>query len=81
VIKRGTRTRLPDCGVRPQAVVFGKILLLEEREIDLLILGLHRNTHLGMQNRTSGAFPIIVKKAKCPVVTVAGCDVLASNPR
>jgi nucleotide-binding universal stress UspA family protein len=42
----------------------------EEREIDLLILGLHRNTHLGMQNRTSGAFPIIVK-AKCPVVTVA----------
>jgi nucleotide-binding universal stress UspA family protein len=43
---------------------------IEEREIDLLILGLHRNTHLGMQNRTSGAFPIIVK-AKCPVVTVA----------
>jgi nucleotide-binding universal stress UspA family protein len=43
---------------------------IDEREIDLLILGLHRNTHLGMQNRTSGAFPIIVK-AKCPVVTVA----------
>jgi nucleotide-binding universal stress UspA family protein len=43
---------------------------IEEREIDLLILGLHRKTHLGMQNRTSGAFPIIVK-AKCPVVTVA----------
>lgn len=43
---------------------------VEEREIDLLILGLHRNTHLGMQNRTSGAFPIIVK-AKCPVVTIA----------
>jgi len=43
---------------------------IEEREIDLLILGLHRNTHLGMHNRTSGAFPIIVK-AKCPVVTVA----------
>jgi nucleotide-binding universal stress UspA family protein len=42
----------------------------EEREIDLLVLGLHRNTHLGMQNRTSGAFPIIVK-AKCPVITVA----------
>lgn len=41
-----------------------------EREIDLLILGLRRNTHLGMQNRTSGAFPIIVE-AKCPVVTVA----------
>ena len=43
---------------------------LDEREIDLLILGLRRDTHLGMQNRTSGAFPIIVK-AKCPVVTVA----------
>jgi nucleotide-binding universal stress UspA family protein len=43
---------------------------IEEREIDMLILGLHRNTHLGMQNRTSGAFPIIVK-ANCPVVTVA----------
>jgi len=43
---------------------------IEEREIDLLVLGLHRNTHLGMQNRTSGAFPIIVK-ANCPVITVA----------
>ena len=43
---------------------------LDEREIDILILGLHRNAHLGMQNRTSGAFPIIVE-AKCPVVTVA----------
>jgi hypothetical protein len=36
----------------------------------LLVLGLRRNTHLGMQNKTSGAFPIIVK-AKCPVITVA----------
>ncbi len=43
---------------------------VEERQIDLLILGLRRNTHLGMQNRTSGAFPIIVE-AKCPVITVA----------
>jgi nucleotide-binding universal stress UspA family protein len=43
---------------------------IEEREIDLLVLGLRRNTHLGMQNLTSGAFPIIVK-AKCPVITVA----------
>jgi nucleotide-binding universal stress UspA family protein len=43
---------------------------ISEREIDLLVLGLRRNTHLGMQNRTSGAFPIIVK-AKCPVITVA----------
>ena len=43
---------------------------IREREIDLLVLGLRRNTHLGMQNRTSGAFPIIVK-ARCPVITVA----------
>lgn len=43
---------------------------VDERQIDLLILGLRRNTHLGMQNRTAGAFPIIVK-ARCPVVTVA----------
>ncbi len=43
---------------------------INEREIDLLVLGLRRNTHLGMQNRTSGAFPIVVK-AKCPVITVA----------
>ncbi|WP_353070694.1 universal stress protein [Tunturiibacter gelidiferens] len=43
---------------------------VSEREIDLLVLGLRRNTHLGMQNRTSGVFPIIVR-AKCPVITVA----------
>jgi nucleotide-binding universal stress UspA family protein len=43
---------------------------IREREIDLLVLGLRRNTHLGMQNKTSGAFPIIVK-ARCPVITVA----------
>jgi len=43
---------------------------VKEREIDLLVLGLRRNTHLGMQNRTSGVFPIIIE-AKCPVITVA----------
>jgi nucleotide-binding universal stress UspA family protein len=43
---------------------------LEERAIDLLILGLKRNAHLGMKNRTSGAFPIIIG-ARCPVVTIA----------
>ena len=43
---------------------------ISEREVDLLVLGLRRNTYLGMQNRTSGAFPIIVS-AKCPVITVA----------
>lgn len=51
----------------PHVEILGHI---DERQIDLLILGLRRNTHLGMQNRTSGAFPIIVA-AKCPVVTVA----------
>jgi nucleotide-binding universal stress UspA family protein len=43
---------------------------IRQRESDLLVLGLRRNTHLGMQNKTSGAFPIIVK-ARCPVITVA----------
>jgi nucleotide-binding universal stress UspA family protein len=43
---------------------------IDEREIDLLILGLRRNAHLGMQNRTSRAFPIIIE-AKCPIITVA----------
>jgi nucleotide-binding universal stress UspA family protein len=43
---------------------------IEERRSDLLVLGLRRSAHLGMQNRTSGAFPIIVA-APCPVVTVA----------
>jgi len=46
---------------------------LDEREIDLLILGLRRNTHLGMKNRTSGAFPIIMG-ARCPVVTIASAS-------
>lgn len=43
---------------------------IKEQGIDLLVLGLRRDAHLGMQNRTSGAFPIIVA-ASCPVVTVA----------
>ena len=43
---------------------------VQERAIDLLVLGLRRNTHLGMQNNTSGAFRIVVA-ATCPVVTVA----------
>lgn len=47
---------------------------IEARKIDLLILGLRRNTHLGMQNRTSGAFPIIVASG-CPVITVASGSV------
>jgi nucleotide-binding universal stress UspA family protein len=43
---------------------------VSEREIDLLILGLKGNGHLGIQNRTADVFPIIVK-ARCPVITVA----------
>jgi nucleotide-binding universal stress UspA family protein len=47
---------------------------VDERAIDLLILGLRRNASLGMTNRTSGAFPIIVE-AKCPVIAVASGSV------
>jgi nucleotide-binding universal stress UspA family protein len=47
---------------------------IDDHEIDLLIMGLRRNAHLGMQNRTSGAFPIIVE-ASCPVITVASGSV------
>jgi len=43
---------------------------IDEREIDLLILGLRKNGQLGMQNMTAGTFRIIVE-ARCPVVTVA----------
>ncbi|MBS1799517.1 MAG: universal stress protein [Acidobacteria bacterium] len=41
---------------------------VKSRQIDLLVLGLRRNRHLGMQNHTSGVFPIIIE-ASCPVVT------------
>lgn len=43
---------------------------IEDRRIDLLVLGLRRSSHLGMQNRTAGAFPIVVQST-CPVVTSA----------
>ena len=43
---------------------------IDERKIDLLILGLRKSKHFGAQSRTSGVFPIIVE-AKCPVLTVA----------
>jgi nucleotide-binding universal stress UspA family protein len=39
-----------------------------ERSIDLLVLGIHEASHLGMEMRTSGAFQIIVDAA-CPVLT------------
>jgi nucleotide-binding universal stress UspA family protein len=43
---------------------------IDERKIDLLILGLRKSTHFGSKRKTSGAFPIIVE-ARCPVLTVA----------
>jgi nucleotide-binding universal stress UspA family protein len=51
----------------PQATILRHI---DEREIDLLILGLRRSKHFGSQSKTSGVFSIIVK-ARCPVLTVA----------
>jgi hypothetical protein len=51
---------------------------IDEREIGLLILGLRRNAHLGMLNRTSGAFPIIIE-ANCPVITAASGSALQSS--
>ncbi len=55
------------------------LLHLEERKSDLLVLGLRRSAHLGMQNRTSGVFPIIVA-ASCPVMTVAEGSTAQSSP-
>lgn len=43
---------------------------IDERKIDLLILGLKKSKHFGTQSRTSGVFPII-EKAVCPILTVA----------
>ncbi|QNI35677.1 universal stress protein [Edaphobacter albus] len=43
---------------------------IDERKIDLLVLGLKRNSHFGMENRTKGAFPIIAM-ASCAVLTIA----------
>lgn len=44
---------------------------IQKHNIDLLILGIHRSSHLGLEMRTSGAFDLIVKAA-CPVLTVTG---------
>lgn len=51
---------------------------IRERGIDLLVLGLKRNALLGMQNRTAGAFPIIVA-APCPVLTIADGPVYSGS--
>lgn len=42
---------------------------IRKREIDLLVLGLRKTSHLSMEMRTSGAFRIIAD-AECPVLTI-----------
>jgi len=42
---------------------------IRERSIDLLVLGIRKTSHIGMEMRTSGAFRIIVD-APCPVLTI-----------
>jgi nucleotide-binding universal stress UspA family protein len=44
---------------------------IEEQSNDLLVLGIRKTSHLGMETRTSGAFQLIVD-AQCPVLTVTG---------
>lgn len=44
---------------------------IREQSIDLLVLGIHKTSHLSMEMRTSGAFRIIVD-ADCPVLTIRG---------
>ena len=44
---------------------------IQERSIDLLVLGIRQTSHLGMETRTSGAFRLIVD-SQCPVLTVTG---------
>jgi nucleotide-binding universal stress UspA family protein len=42
---------------------------IRNRSIDLLVLGIRKTSHLGMEMRTSAAFRIIVG-AECPVLTI-----------
>ncbi len=42
---------------------------IRKRSIDLLVLGIHKSSHLNMEMRTSGAFRIVVD-AECPVLTI-----------
>lgn len=44
---------------------------IRERSVDLLVLGIHRSSHLGIKTRTSRAFQLIVD-APCPVLTIVG---------
>ena len=42
---------------------------VKDRSIDLLVLGIRKTSHLGLEMRTSGAFRVIVD-ARCPVLTI-----------
>jgi nucleotide-binding universal stress UspA family protein len=46
---------------------------IRDRSIDLLVLGIRKTSHLGLEMRTSGAFRLIVE-AQCPVLTIRGND-------
>lgn len=44
---------------------------IRERSVDLLVLGIRKSSHLGIETRTSRAFQLIVH-APCPVLTIVG---------
>jgi len=44
---------------------------VRKHNTDLLVLGVHRSSHLGLEMRTSGVFRLIAD-APCPVLTVIG---------
>ena len=44
---------------------------IRDRSVDLLVLGIRKSSHLGIETRTSRAFQLIVH-ATCPVLTVVG---------
>lgn len=44
---------------------------IRENSTDLLVLGIRKSSHLGMEMRTSGAFHLIADAA-CPVLTIVG---------
>ncbi len=44
---------------------------IRERSIDLLVLGIRKSSHLGIERRTSGAFQLVTHAA-CPVLTIVG---------
>jgi nucleotide-binding universal stress UspA family protein len=44
---------------------------IQERSVDLLVLGIRKSPHLSIETRTSGVFGLIAQ-APCPVLTVVG---------